>query len=232
MRILVLVAHPDDEVLGGGGTIAKYAEKGDRIYVSFLGEGLFSRGNLIRGKSKPGALKELRRASEKAAGILGIESVSFGNFPDNSFDTVPLLKIVKHIERDMERVQPEILFTHFYGDLNIDHRLSFEASITAARPIDAKTLSRILCFETLSSTEWQAPIAGRGFNPNVFEDISGFIDKKKEALKAYRSEIRVYPHPRSLEGCEITARKWGMKAGLVMAEAFWLVREVNSLKKN
>lgn len=226
MKILVIASHPDDEVLGMGGTIAKYAHGGDKVYVSFLGEGIFSRLDRVEEKSKAKALKELRASSEKACKILGIEDINFFNFPDNSFDTVPFLKIVKCVEKEISRVNPDILYTHFYGDLNIDHRLTFEACLTATRPFTTKGLSKILCFETISSTEWQAPIAEKIFNPNVFEDITKFIDKKKTALKVYRTEIRPYPHPRSPEGCEIVAKCWGLKSGLTMAEAFWLMREV------
>lgn len=232
MKILVLAAHPDDEVLGLGGTIAKYAKAGDKFYISFLGEGLFSRPGLAGGclppKSPGMALKELRASSQKAGKILGVKEISFHDFPDNSFDTVPFLKLVKFVEGEIEKVGPEIIYTHFYGDLNIDHRLTFEACLTAVRPLSPRLISRILCFETLSSTEWQAPVADRNFNPNWFEDISAFMGKKKEALKAYKSEVRPYPHPRSPEGCEIAARRWGLKAGLTLAEAFWLVREIKS----
>lgn len=225
MKILVLAAHPDDEVLGMGGTIAKYAKAGDKFYISFLGEGLFSRKGLA-GEKRQKVLKELRASSQKAGKILGVKEISFHNFPDNSFDTVPFLKLVKCVEGEIEKVGPEIIYTHFYGDLNIDHRLTFEACLTAVRPLGHRVISRVLCFETLSSTEWQAPVADRNFNPNWFEDISAFIEKKKEALRAYKSEVRPYPHPRSPEGCEIAARRWGLKAGLTLAEAFWLMREI------
>ena len=230
MKILVLAAHPDDEVLGLGGTIAKYAKAGDKFYISFLGEGLFSRkvlaGDHFSKRGRGRALKELRASSRKAGRILGVKEICFHNFPDNSFDMVPFLKLVKCVEGEIEKVGPEIIYTHFYGDLNIDHRLTFEACLTAVRPLGRRVISRVLCFETLSSTEWQAPVADRNFNPNWFEDISAFMEKKKEALKAYKSEVRSYPHPRSPEGCEITARRWGLKAGLTLAEAFWLMREI------
>lgn len=225
MRILVLAAHPDDEVLGMGGTIAKYSHN-NKICISFLGEGLFSRGEARGRKSKASALKRLRICSAKAGKILGVKDIHFNNFPDNSFDTVPFLKIVKYAEKEIERINPEIIYTHFYGDLNIDHRLTFEAVLTAARPAIQKNILKILCFETISSTEWQAPAPERNFNPNVFEDIKGFMDKKKAALKEYKSEIRNYPHPRSPEGVEVLARYRGIKSGLIMAEAFWSVREI------
>jgi LmbE family N-acetylglucosaminyl deacetylase len=227
MKILVVAAHPDDEVLGMGATIAKYVKLGHKFHVSFLGEGLFSRTGKARPKGqRETALKMLRHSSQKAGKILGVKEISFHDFPDNSFDTVPFLTLVKCVEREIEKAGPEVIYTHFYGDLNIDHRLTFEACLTAARPLPGKAISRILCFETFSSTEWQAPIVEKNFVPNWFEEITGFMNKKKEALMAYSSEMRPYPHPRSLEGCEIAAKRWGLKIGLPKAEAFWLMREI------
>jgi LmbE family N-acetylglucosaminyl deacetylase len=229
-NILVLAAHPDDEVLGMGGTIAKYSHD-NSVYVSFLGEGLFSREKAAGQKSKGDALKRLRKCSEKAGKILGVKDINFNDFPDNSFDRVPFLKIVKYVEKEILRVTPRIIYTHFYADLNLDHCLTFEAALTAARPAGQKNISGLFCFETISSTEWQAPAPERSFNPNLFEDIERFIGKKKAALREYKSEIRAYPHPRSPEGLEVVARYWGLKSGLAMAEPFWTVRETRAYRK-
>lgn len=223
MNILIIVAHPDDEVLGCGGTIAKLSEN-NSIYTLILGEGLTSRE--ILDEEKKGELKELKKQSAEANKILGVKKVFFKNFPDNKFDTIPLLDIIKSIERIIQKIKPDEIFTHHYGDLNIDHQITHKAVLTATRPIGDYTVKKILLFEVLSSTEWNYQNQNNIFTPNTYIDISEAIDKKLEAMKCYKSEIRAYPHPRSLEAIEILAKKRGLEVGLKSAEAFCLIREI------
>lgn len=220
-RILIIAAHPDDEVLGCGGVAAKYAALKDEVYCLILGEGENSRSNQIE-KLK---IKKLQQDGQAAAEILGIKEIFFHNFPDNSFDSVPLLSIIKIIEEYLKKIKPNIIYTHFENDLNIDHRLTFQAVLTACRPCNNFSPKEIYSFEVLSSTEWQAK-QRKQFTPNYYVDIKNTISKKKEALKKYRSEIRDYPHSRSVEGIEIQARYRGLEAGLESAEAFCLVRKI------
>jgi len=224
MSILIIAAHPDDEVLGCGGTIASLSSKND-VYTLILGQGVVSRD--IPSDQNKKDLEELKLSSIKANDILGVKEVYFEDLPDNKFDTVPLLDIVKAIEKHTQKINPEVIYTHHFGDLNIDHQLTHKAVITATRPIGDKFPKRILSFETLSSTEWNLQDTNNIFTPNVFVDISKTFDKKIESMKCYKSEIRDYPHPRSLKGIKVLAQKRGLEAGLNFAEAFCLLREIH-----
>ncbi len=227
-RVLVIAAHPDDEVLGCGGTIAKHTLQGDEVYCLILGEGITSRYNQ-RGEAKEEELKQLKAEAEQAAKLLGIKKVFFRDFPDNRFDTVPLLEIVKAIEEVKEGLKPEIVYTHHQGDLNVDHQLAFRATLTACRPVKGETVKGIYSFEVPSSTEWNSPEAENYFVPNVFVNISETFGKKMEALKAYKSEAQEYPHPRSPETLEAIAKRWGGSVGMGLAEAFRLVRWIGEV---
>jgi len=221
-NVLVVAAHPDDEVLGCGGTVARLTRQGVKVSVLILGEGITSREK-GGGKNKE-ALARLKEQAKEAVSRLGVHELVFGDFPDNRFDAVARLDIIHVIEREMDRLQPEVIFTHHGGDLNIDHQITFEAVITAARPLPRVPVKAILAFEVLSSTEWAF---GRlPFAPRVFVDISSTLERKIEAMKIYAGEIRGFPHPRSEGGIEALAKKRGTEAGLPAAEAFELVRWV------
>ena len=218
--ILVVAAHPDDEVLGCGGYIANQVWSGDEVFVTFLSDGVTSRqGNL--------GLQEIesrRNAARLASKVLGASDVSFGDFPDNKLDAVPLLEIIKSIEAVVERVQPSIVITHFGGDLNIDHRIVNQAVLTACRPTVDQVVKQIMFFEVSSSTEWQVPTEGQAFVPNWFEDISQTLDLKVKALMMYEHELREWPHPRSVKAIEHLAHWRGASCGVDAAEAFVLGR--------
>ena len=179
--ILVVAAHPDDEVLGCGGYIANQVQSGDEVFVTFLSDGVTSRqGNL--------GLQEIesrRNAARLASKVLGVSEVSFGDYPDNKLDTGPLLEIIKSIEAVVERVRQQIVLTHFGGDLNIDHRIVNQAVLTACRPAPKQGVKKVLFFEVPSSTEWQVPIEGEAFTPTWFEDISETLEIKIKALTVY-----------------------------------------------
>ena len=220
-NILIVVAHPDDEVLGCGGTVARLNKEGHTIYTLILGEGVTSRDNIRNRNKRENEIIDLKNYAEKANIILGVKKVFFYDFPDNRFDTIPFLDIVKVIEKIKNKIKPVIIFTHYEKDLNIDHQIIYRAVITATRPLEEETVKEIYSFEIPSSTEWSYPLS---FSPNVFYDISETIDIKLKALKEYKSELKEYPHPRSLEGFRLIAKNWGMKVGIEYAEAFKVVR--------
>lgn len=221
--ILIVAAHPDDEVLGCGGTIAKLADEGAIIHVAFLADGVFSRaGDQIIQQEE----LSIRRASaQKACDILGVKSASFGDFPDNRMDTVALLDIIKVVEVLVAEHRPDTVFTHHAGDVNIDHRRIHEAVVTACRPQCSHPVKTLLCFEVPSSTEWQLPGSAPVFVPNWFVDISDTFERKLAALDAYAAELRSWPHPRSRQGVEHLAHWRGATVGVDAAEAFMLGRQ-------
>lgn len=223
-KILIIAAHPDDEVLGCGGIIAKYA-KNKEIYVAILGEGISSRYQKIE-ESEKEELLNLQKQSQEVGRFLGIKENLFFDLPDNQFDTVPFLKIVKKIEKVIERIKPTVIYTHHYGDLNIDHGITFQAVLTATRPINNCVVKKIYSFEVPSSTEWSFQKINNPFSPNIFEDISTTISRKIEAMKIYKTEIREFPHPRSEEAILSIAKRWGSVSGLKHAEAFELIRSI------
>lgn len=224
-KILVIAAHPDDEVLGVAGTIKKLVNKGDKAYCAILGEGLTSRG--INRKDTPQEeISNLHHQTMQAANIIGFEEVFFSNFPDNRFDSVDLLDIIKEIEKIICQIKPNIIYTHHYGDLNIDHRKTFEAVITACRPVGHYCVKEIYCFETLSSTEWNFQYGDNTFKPNLFIDIEDTLHAKLDAMACYKSELGDYPHPRSIKALEIASARWGTVIGRQFAEAFELIRKV------
>jgi len=222
--ILILAAHPDDEVLGCGGTIAKLADEGAIVHVAFLADGVFSRAGEQTAQQLE--LTSRRTAAQKACEILGVKSVSFGDFPDNRMDTISLLDITQAAETLIAKHQPEMVFTHHAGDVNIDHRRLHEAVVTACRPQHGHPVKTLLCFEVPSSTEWQLPGSAPAFTPNWFVDISATLVRKLAALEAYAEELRAWPHPRSRQGVEHLAHWRGATVGVDAAEAFILGRQL------
>jgi LmbE family N-acetylglucosaminyl deacetylase len=220
MRVLAVAAHPDDEVLGCGATLARHADQADVVSVLVLGTGALSREGAATAE-----VQRLRLQANEAGRILGIHEVSVLDLPDNRFDSWDLLDVVRCVERELRRVDPEVVYTHHPGDLNVDHRRTFEAVITACRPQGPGGPRRILSFEVASSTEWQAPSVAPVFAPNVFVDVTQTLDRKVRALEAYAGEVRGFPHPRSVEALRALASWRGASAGMPAAEAFVLVRE-------
>lgn len=220
-KILIIAAHPDDEVLGCGGTAARLVKEGNEAYTLVLGEGITSRDASRQREKRQQELVQLKKQVHEANGVIGIKEIFTDDFPDNRFDSVPLLDIVKVIETIKNKIKPDIVFTHYEQDLNIDHRITYQAVLTAVRPTAGETVKEIYSFEVLSSTEWNFPLR---FSPEVFFDISETIDIKLAAMEKYQSELKEFPHPRSLKGIRLNAEQWGMKTGLKYAEAFKLVR--------
>lgn len=224
-RILVVAAHPDDEVLGCGGTIARHVSEGDQVDVLILAEGATSRDDERDPVARAAELERLRCAALRASEVLGTEIPQFGGLPDNRLDSLPLIDVVKLVERSVARICPNAIYTHHGGDLNIDHRVVHEAVMTACRPQPGSTVERILCFETASSTEWRTPHY-EPFLPGWYVDVADWMPSKIRALEAYASEMRPWPHVRSVPAVEALARWRGASVGCVAAEAFMLGRYV------
>ncbi|WP_440691043.1 PIG-L deacetylase family protein [Candidatus Pelagibacter sp. HIMB1782] len=218
-NILIVAAHPDDEILGCGGTISKL-QKDNSIEVIFMTNGISSR------KVNNNQIKKRKTAYVNLFKFLSLpEPKNFG-FPDNKMDTVPLLKIVKKIEKKINEFKPNIIITHYENCLNIDHRVTFEAVMTACRPLKDTCVKKILSFEIPSSTEW-ALFKGKNFQPNYFIDISNHLGKKLEMIKFYKDELRPYPHSRSIKAIKSFASFRGVSVGVNYAEAFYLNRSID-----
>lgn len=216
--VLVVVAHADDEVLGCGGAIARHVAEGDVVHVVFMADGVGSRA-----QNDPAELQRRNQARDAALRILGEAHWHALDFPDNCMDSVPLLDVVQALEPIIEQVQPRRIYTHYHGDLNVDHSVTHQAVMTACRPVPGSSVREILTFEVMSSTEWATPGVAP-FIPNAFVDISGYLPKKLEALAAYDMEMRPAPHSRSVAHIETLARHRGNCVGVEAAEAFEIVR--------
>jgi LmbE family N-acetylglucosaminyl deacetylase len=226
--VLVIAAHPDDEVLGCGGAIAKHVKGGDEVHVCILAEGITSRTARRDAATAAGELGALRQSAERAHQVLGSKSLHLHDFPDNRMDSVDLLDIVKVVEQYVAQFRPTIVYTHHAGDVNIDHRRIHDAVIVACRPQPNSPgrVSTMLFFEVASNTEWQPPGSAESFSPNWFVDVSAELDTKLQSLAEYESEMRCWPHPRSREAVEYLARWRGATIGVQAAEAFVLGRQI------
>ena len=227
-KIMVVVAHPDDELLGLGATMNKLIKNdGCKVKVVILGEGITSRSDARDAKLWQKELAIHKKNIHNAAKAIGYHEIKTYDFPDNRFDSVALLDIVKVIEKEKEDFRPEIIFTHHGGDTNIDHRQTFDAVITATRPMSHEVVKTIFAFETPSSTEWQAASYPNYFKPNFFIEVSvKNVQAKIKGMESYEFEKRKYPHPRSPEALEIQCKRNGVIVGKEFAEAFMLIRSV------
>jgi len=227
-KILVVVAHPDDELLGLGATMHKLIhEQNCTIRAIILGEGITSRADARNPEVWKKELEEHRKNIHQAQECIGYESVGIYSFADNRFDSIDLLDIIKVIEKEKAAFQPEIIFTHHGGDLNIDHRHTFEAVITATRPMAHEKVHTIITFETPSGTEWQASSDPKRFIPNLFFEISeSNLQAKIKGMEAYTYEKRRFPHPRSPKALRILAQYRGITIGKELAESFQIIRQI------
>jgi LmbE family N-acetylglucosaminyl deacetylase len=217
-QVLVIAAHPDDEVLGAGGTIAQHVTRGEAVYVAILAEGAS-----VQFPNEPEMIAVKQSQALKAAEVLGVKDVFFGNFPDQKLDVHPFAQITGFIEELVRKINPNIVYTHHFSELNRDHRVAYEATSVAVRPFSCPSLERFLCFMVDTVANWGQGVA----QYNVFSDISATLDAKLLAMQAYETEVRAYPHPRSLEALRHMAYRNGTMVGLPAAEMFQLVVEVH-----
>lgn len=222
MKILVLAAHPDDEVYGMGGTIAKLSDSGHDVYTLILTEGCTTQ---YSGNEEIIDIK--KEEANLANEILGVKKVFFCDLPDMRLDSLDHVEINRNIEKYVEIIQPDIVFTHHNGDVNKDHKLIFESTLVATRPVLGSSVKKVYTYQVPSSTEWGAPLENDIFIPNTFIDIERYTDKKGLAIEAYKSELRDFPHPRSVKAVQTYDHAAGIKVGLEYAEAFRLIRAVN-----
>jgi N-acetylglucosamine malate deacetylase 1 len=223
--VLIVAAHPDDEVLGCGGTIARFCAEGRDVHVLLLADGESSRDSLEQGIDS-GKIPARTSSAEEAACILECLSVEVCNLPDNRLDSLDLLDIVRIIEDRVERTKAGTVFTHFYGDGNVDHRIVHEAVLAACRPQPGHSVKELFFFEVPSSTEWRPPQSANPFTPGLFVDITSTLEKKIKAMAAYKDELRAFPHPRSVQAIEALARWRGATCGVFAAEAFVIGRKI------
>jgi len=228
VNILIVAAHPDDEVLGCGGTAAYWSQRGHRLSCCFMSEHVTAR------HEKPEHDLFLKQISS-AHKILGIKKSVFHDFPNIEMNTIPTLTLVKAIEQAIVDFKPDTILTHHWGDVNEDHVRTFDATVAALRlpqrgthpKLPRDLIRRVLCYEVPSSTDWAAPVAEKAFHPNVFFNIDKTFKSKCDALKKYVEVVREFPHPCSLKGLESLAQFRGTQAGFPKAEAFYLLREIN-----
>ena len=220
MNVLVIAAHPDDEILGCGGTMAKHCQEGEDVHVLILAEGTTSRATSRAPEQWQSELNALAIAAKEAGRLLGTKAVELHSFPDNRMDSCELLDVVKVIEAVIQELRPTVVYTHHSGDVNIDHRRIHDAVITACRPQPHHPVKTLLFFEVPSSTEWQPPGSDPAFAPTWFVDISATLSAKMAALKVYESEMRSWPHPRSIKAVKHLAHWRGATVGVSAAEAF------------
>jgi LmbE family N-acetylglucosaminyl deacetylase len=225
MNILVVAAHPDDEVLGCGGTIPRLVNEGHDVYIAILGEGITSRYEQ-REEANPDLLEVLHNDSLQVAQVLGAKDLFLYKLPDNRFDTVPLLDVIQIIEGLIEKLEPGVIYTHHNGDLNIDHVITHRAVLTATRPMVNQPVQEIYTFGVPSSTEWAFQTFKTPFCPNVFMDISNTLETKIDAMALYESEMRSFPHPRSAKALRVMAQRWASVVGCQAVEAFELIRAI------
>lgn len=225
MKVLVVVAHPDDEVLGCGGTLARHIDNGDKVSVLIISDGITARYNTFNYKETH-VIKDvmsIRESADKVKNYLNIDNYRILGLDANRLDTYPILEITKFIEENINTYKPEIIYTHHPNDINIDHKIVFNAVQTATRPINKNYIKKIMLIEVLSSSEWNFM---NKFDWDIYVDISKYIDKKVKSMKLYNLECRNPPHPRCEDCIRTLAKKRGYEVGLEYAETFKLLREV------
>lgn len=215
--MLSIAAHPDDDLLGQGGTLARHVRAGDRVVSVIACEG----ASIRYGEE---AAAEIEADARRANEVLGVEDLRFLRLPEQALDTRSLVDVCGPIERLVDEIRPEVVYTHAPADINRDHRILLEAVMVATRPFAAPSVREVWLFETASSTEWGGPPLFGAFQPHLFVDISETLDLKVQALECYRREIRSWPHPRSAEGLRARARYWGSQAGFHAAEPMQAAR--------
>jgi LmbE family N-acetylglucosaminyl deacetylase len=219
VNVVVVAAHPDDEVLGAGGTLAAHAQRGDKVFPLIVADG-------VQVRYDEQQRTELKDACRKCCATLGVEEPEFLGFPDQQLDKFSQIEINQALEERVLRRKPEVVYAHHYGDMNRDHQILHDCTAVVCRPKPGAFVKRVLSFAIPSSTDWVPQITGRSFVPNWFVDISATLERKLEALEHYKSETPSFPHPRSLQAIETQARYWGSSVGVEAAEPFMLLRNI------
>lgn len=218
-RVVVIGAHPDDELLGAGGTLVRHVLAGDEVHAIVVADGAGSR--------YPAELAlTLEKQAHRAAEVIGFTSLRFMSLPDQRLDTVPLIELTQRLEGVLDEIDPATVYTHFPEDVNADHRLVARCTWTACRPYARPGVRRFAAFETPSSTEWAWPMPGTELRPNLFVDVTDTLEAKVAAMECYETELRDYPHPRSARALRERAAYWGSHVGWTAAEPFVLLREL------
>ncbi len=218
MNVLVVAAHPDDEILGAGATLARHVDQGDEVHACVLAEGATSR-------YEDAMVNELVECGKRAGEAIGFTSLRFEQLADQRLDTLPLIEVTQLVEEMVDSTRPEVVYTHFPWDANTDHAVVARCVWTACRPYRFPTVRMLAAFETPSSTEWALPGEQRRFEPQRYVDVSATLARKIEAMRCYHSELRDYPHPRSLRALQERAAYWGSVAGAPAVEPFLVLRE-------
>ena len=221
---LVIAAHPDDEVLGCGGTVARLSAEGVKCHLLIVTDGSSSQ---YRDSDHLHEIIESKKLETKnCADLLGFKSIHYGELPDMKLDTTPHIRINQVIEEVIDKVQPDTVFTHFWGDVNCDHQNVYKSTLVAVRPVLGQVVREVYCYRVPSSTEWTPNKADTMFMPNCFVDIEKYAEQKYNAFACYLTELREYPHPRSVQYLRENDKVVGLRVGLLVAEEFVLLRKL------
>lgn len=223
-NILVIAPHCDDEILGCGGTMSKHIQAGHDVYVAIVTNGHLGAPELF---TKEGTDK-VRAEALAAHKILGVRETFFLDFPAPKLDSIPAYQLSIRLASIVGDKQIDTMYIPHRGDIHKDHRITYEAALVAGRPINNSPVKQILAYETLSETEWAPPFGDDAFIPTIFENIEGHLEKKLEAFKCFSTQIKEFPHPRSLKTIEILSNLRGATVGLSNVESFMLIREIRS----
>lgn len=224
-KVLVIAAHPDDEVLGMGGTIAKQVKDGNTVDILIVTDGSSSQ---YRDSDHLAEIIEAKKKETRnCADILGVRDIYYGELPDMKLDTTPHIRINQIIEDVIDKVQPDIVFTHFWGDVNRDHQEVYKSTLVTVRPVMGQVVKELYCYRVPSSTEWTPNKADTMFMPNYFVDIEQFAEQKYKAFACYSTELRDYPHPRSVQYLRENDKVVGLRVGMLAAEEFVMLRKLD-----
>ena len=223
-KVLVIAAHPDDEVLGMGGTIAKLVKDGNAVDVLIVTDG--SSAQYRDSDHLAEIIEAKKKETRNCADVLGIRDIYYGELPDMKLDTTPHIRINQVIEDVIDKVQPDSVFTHFWGDVNCDHQNVYKSTLVAVRPVMGQVVRELYCFRVPSSTEWTPNKADTMFMPNFFVDIEAYAEQKYKAFACYSTELRDYPHPRSVQYLRESDKAAGLRVGMLTAEEFVLLRKL------
>ncbi len=217
--VLVIAPHPDDEVLGCGATMKKLADEGHQLYVLVMSRGTPKYYSQAR-------IDNVRREAQEAHQVLGVFETQFFDYHAPELDTVPLSELSRSIDKVIREKQIHTLFLPHRGDIHNDHAVVFKAGMVAARPVGNYTVKEVLCYETLSETEWAPPFGDDAFIPTMFVNVTQYFDHKRKAMECFKSQLRDFPNPRSLETIEALAKYRGATVGFERAEAFMTIRQI------